>query len=151
MPVYEISIQTHFSAAHHLAGYDGACARPHGHNWETTVYIRGTELDRLGILVDFHEVKKCVKQAMDELDHADLNKLPAFSKANPTSENIARHIYDRLRRQLDTDRYSVARVTVAETPGNQVTYWSDAPGKPAKGRYSPQRARRSPRGPITLP
>jgi 6-pyruvoyltetrahydropterin/6-carboxytetrahydropterin synthase len=123
--MYEISITTHFSAAHHLVDYKGACAEPHGHNWETTVFIRGTDLDRLGILVDFRKVKKFVKQAMDELDHTDLNKLPAFSKANPTSENIARHVYWKLSAKLNGSRYAVARVTIAETPGNKVTYWAD--------------------------
>ena len=123
--MYEVSIKTHFSAGHHLAGYNGACAKPHGHNWETIVYIRGTDLDGVGILVDFRKVKRCVKTAMDELDHGYLNKLPAFSKQNPTSENIARHLYDRLSRKLNGRRYEVARVTVAETPENRVTYWEE--------------------------
>ncbi|MEI6809335.1 MAG: 6-carboxytetrahydropterin synthase QueD [bacterium] len=127
--MYEISITTHFSAAHHLVAYDGACADPHGHNWEIIVYLRGTDLDRLGILVDFRKVKNHVKRAIDELDHADLNKLPAFAKVNPTSENIARHLYDKLSTKLNGTSYSVARVTVAETPGNKVTYWNELPDK----------------------
>lgn len=120
--MYEISIKTHFSAAHHLRGYKGACADTHGHNWETIVYIRGRDLDRIGILVDFREVKNCVKKTMDELDHADLNTLPAFSRKNPTSENIARHLFDKISGKLNNRRYAVARVTVAETPDNRVTY-----------------------------
>ena len=123
--MYEVSIRTHFSAAHHLKGYRGACANLHGHNWETIVHIRGENVDRLGILVDFKEVKKCVKKAMDELDHADLNKLPAFSKKNPTSENIANYLFGTISKKLNSRQYAVARVTVAETPDNRVTYWQE--------------------------
>ncbi len=129
--MYEISIKTHFSAAHHLVGYNGSCSRLHGHNWDTTIYIRGAELDALGILVDFREVKGCVKQALDELDHAELNKLPAFAQDNPTSENIAKYLYEALSRIFNCPRYSVARVTVAETPGNRVTYWAEGVGPTA--------------------
>ena len=130
--MYEVSIKSHFSAAHHLTDYNGACAKLHGHNWETTVYIRGTKLDRLGILVDFREVKKCVNQAIAELDHAYLNKLPAFSAMNPTSENIARYLFDRLCKKINGNRYAIARVTVAETPGNKVTYWNELPKPPKR-------------------
>ncbi|MEI6972426.1 MAG: 6-carboxytetrahydropterin synthase QueD [bacterium] len=123
--MYEVSIKTRFSAAHHLKGYRGACACVHGHNWETIVYIRGRNLDRIGILVDFKEVKKCVKKAIDELDHADLNKLPVFKKCNPTSENIARHLFGKISGSLNGKRYTVVRVTVGESPDNRVTYWQE--------------------------
>lgn len=126
--MFEISVTTHFSAAHRLIDYKGACADLHGHNWEIAVYLRGSDLDRLGILVDFRKVKKCVKRIVDQLDHADLNTLPAFAKANPTSENIARHLYEQLSKALNCTSYAVARVTVAETPGNKVTYWEDKEG-----------------------
>ena len=123
--MYEVSIKTRFAAAHHLKGYRGACAGVHGHNWDTIVYIRGRSLDKVGILVDFRKVKQCVKKAMDELDHADLNKLPAFRTCNPTSENIARYLFDRISSELRSRRYSVARVTVGESPDNRVTYWQE--------------------------
>jgi len=121
--MFEISIKTHFSAAHHLAGYDGPCANVHGHNWEITVFVRGRSLDKLGMLVDFGVLKQTVNRILDELDHADLNAIPAFRKINPTSENIAKHLYDSLTNELKTGRRAIARVVVAETPGNSVAYW----------------------------
>ena len=78
--MYEVGVTTHFSAAHRLAGYDGPCAGAHGHNWEVEVFIRGSELDDLGMLVDFRDVKSTLSEILSELDHRDLNTLEAFAK-----------------------------------------------------------------------
>jgi len=120
--MYEISVKTQFSAGHHLAGYRGSCAKPHGHNWEVQVFIRGEELDKLGMLVDFREVKKAVQEILAELDHTDLNTLPAFAKRNPTSENIARHLYGKLSGKFNAAGRAVSRVMVSETPQTSVSY-----------------------------
>ena len=123
--MFEISITTRFSAAHHLAGYKGPCANVHGHNWEVTVFVRGKSLDKLGMLVDFGVLKQSVNKVINELDHADLNTIPAFRRTNPTSENIAKYIHDRLAQKLKTGKRAIAKVVVAETPGNAVAYWDE--------------------------
>ena len=120
--MYEISIKTHFSAAHHLAGYEGACADLHGHNWGVEVFVRGTTLNELGMLIDFAEVKQTVTGILVSLDHSDLNALPAFENCNPTSENIARYLFRELSTKFTGDKTRVHRVTVHETPGNGVSY-----------------------------
>ena len=120
--MYEIGIQTHFSAAHHLRGYDGTCAEFHGHNWGVEVYVQGSELDEQGFLVDFRELKETVGAVIAELDHRDLNSVPHFEGVNPTSENIASYLYRELAARLNNDRYSVSRVLVRETPGTVSTY-----------------------------
>ncbi len=121
--MYELSISTHFSAAHHLVAYPGACAVLHGHNWDIDVFIQGEQLDELGMLVDFKLLKKAVGDILEELDHTDLNTHEAFRDANPTSERIARHIYKKLSTSVESEPYSVSRVTVHETPGSQASYW----------------------------
>ncbi len=121
--MYEISVITHFSAAHRLVGYDGSCANVHGHNWEISIFIRGTELNDIGVLVDFREVKQLVNDSLAELDHGDLNALPAFADANPTSENIARHLHEKLSAELNEGNCTVHRVAVRETPRTEVSYW----------------------------
>ena len=131
--MYEVDIRTHFSAAHRLAGYAGDCARPHGHNWEVEVRIRGSDLDEIGMLVDFREVKKRVADALAELDHSDLTAIPAFAGENPTSENIARYLHGRLSKTLRGDRYALHRVTVRETMNTGVTYWEEPPARPSTG------------------
>ena len=122
-PHYEIYVQTHFSAAHHLRGYPGKCEQPHGHNWIVDVYVECETLDDIGIGVDFKDVKAAVKDVLSGVDHCDLNALPQFGEVNPTSENIAQHLYRELSRKLNSDGIRVSRVRVCETPGSGALYW----------------------------
>jgi len=122
---YEIWVQTHFSAAHHLRGYPGDCERPHGHNWTVDVYIECDALNEIGIGIDFRDVKAAVKGFLEELDHNDLNTLPQFQNENPTSENIAKHLYGELQSKISTPSTRLTRVRVAEGPACGVTYWED--------------------------
>lgn len=85
----------------------------------------GRELDRIGILVDFKKVRKTVDRVLSVLDHGELNKLPVFAKGNPTSENIARCLYEKLSDSLNCARYKVSGVVVSETPGSFVSYCED--------------------------
>lgn len=121
--MYEVGISTHFSAAHHLVSYPGACAVLHGHNWEIEVFVQGEELDELGMLVDFKHLKGAVSELMEELDHTDLNMHPEFRDRNPTSEHIARFLYRRLSESVQGEHFAITRVTVHETPGSHASYW----------------------------
>ena len=121
--MYEVSINTHFSAAHRLIGYDGPCAGPHGHNWGVDVFLRGESLDELGMLVDFRDIKTSVTSALAELDHKDLNTVQAFTDRNPTSESIAEYLLNKLSEEFNSDRCEVHRVTVHETPQTGASYW----------------------------
>ena len=123
--MYEVSIVTQFSAAHHLPGYPGACASPHGHNWEVEVFVRGPKLDRTGILEDFRKLKKAVRAVIERIDHSNLNALATFRKMSPTSENIARVLFERLSAKLNAAGHRVSRVTVCETPGSRASYWEE--------------------------
>ena len=121
--MFNIFIKTHFAGAHHLRNYPGNCERPHGHNWKIEVAVRASELDELGMGIDFRTVKKAVNKVIDDLDHRDLNEHPAFQEKNPSSENIAVYIFDSLKNSLKTDRYSLHTVTVRETDNSGVTYF----------------------------
>jgi 6-pyruvoyltetrahydropterin/6-carboxytetrahydropterin synthase len=126
--MFELSVKTHFSAAHHLVGYDGQCARFHGHNWEVEIFVRGAQLNGLGMLEDFRQIKNVVREVMGALDHGDLNTVPAFMQANPTSENVARYLYDELGTKLNCARYRIHRVKVCETPSTSASYGEDGNG-----------------------
>ncbi len=121
--MFDIFIKTHFSAGHHLRDYPGNCEKPHGHNWNVEVTVRATELDELGMGIDFRTVKNAVKTVLDELDHCDLNAHPDFQTINPSSENIAVFIYNNLKGLLTSDRYTLYSVTVGETENTGVTYF----------------------------
>jgi len=123
--IYELYIDTHFSAAHTLKDYPGECAHLHGHNWIVRVYVRCRQLDALGIGLDFKVMKEKVKEVLQGLDHAHINDLPPFRDVNPTSEHIARYLYHELGRHLNTDLIQVSKIKVSETPNAGVFYWEE--------------------------
>lgn len=93
--MYELRVETNFSAAHFLKDYHGKCEKLHGHNYKVYAHLRGDSLDEGGMLIDFTELKKILKEVCDTLDHTNLNDLPVF-KQNPSAERIAKYIYDKL-------------------------------------------------------
>ena len=121
----DIFIKTHFSGGHHLGAYPGNCENPHGHNWKVKVTVRARELDQLGMGIDFKELKKKVNVLLDELDHRNLNDLPAFQNRNPSSEHIAMYIFQSLKDPLHHERYSLFSVEVRETDNSGVVYYGD--------------------------
>lgn len=121
--MFDIFIKTHFAGAHHLRDYPGDCENPHGHNWKIKVTVRATRLDELGMGIDFKVLKKIVKEAVDKLDHRDLNNLPAFRDINPSSENIARYLFAELKEPLTHDRYSLHSITILETDSSGLVYY----------------------------
>lgn len=123
--MFEISVRESFCGAHHLEGYDGQCCNPHGHNWAVEVFLRGAQTDEVGVLADFKEIRAALREILAELDHQDLNQLPAFEEVNPTAEHIARHLYQRLSAQLNDAFCRLHRVRVSETPGTSAVYWEE--------------------------
>jgi 6-pyruvoyltetrahydropterin/6-carboxytetrahydropterin synthase len=120
--MFELRIITRFAAAHQLREYHGGCEKLHGHNWKVEVYVTGSKLGKDGMLVDFRVIKAAAKRIMDELDHEFLNDLDAFRTLNPSSENIARHIFMSLSDGLNGDDVKVSRVTAWESDDACATY-----------------------------
>lgn len=120
--MFELSIKTHFSAAHRLPMYPGCCANAHGHNWDVEVCVRGDRLDDQGMLIDFRQLRRYVADTLEPLDHCDLNTLPEFATTPPTSENIARYVFERVSEKLITTACRAHRVTVWETHGAAASY-----------------------------
>jgi len=123
--MYEVMVEGSFSAAHNLRGYRKKCEKLHGHNWKVRVGVRGGELDRCGMLIDFREVKDYLERIMEKLDHKYLNEISHFKVINPTSENIARFIYNELKSRLKSSHYRVNKVTVWESDATSATYFQD--------------------------
>lgn len=123
--MFEVSVKSHFSGAHHLGKYRGNCSQMHGHNWEVEVFIRGRELGKSGMLVDFRKVKTELARILKKLDHRDLSRLAMFADKNPTSENIASYIYKTLARVLKKKNYSLHRVCIGETHETAASYSAD--------------------------
>jgi 6-pyruvoyltetrahydropterin/6-carboxytetrahydropterin synthase len=120
--MYELKVQTHFSAAHQLRMVADKCENLHGHNWKIEVYVKGDKLNDAGILMDFGEIKHHVADIMTVLDHKFLNELEIFPNGNPSSESIARYIADTLQAKIDDPAIAVARVTAWESDNASATY-----------------------------
>lgn len=123
MSRYELMIKTDFAAAHQLRGYPGDCARLHGHNWHVELYVECEALDELGLAVDYKIMKRELKEALAGWDHYNLNDIAPFDTINPSSENVARVLYEEMSRRLDDGRLRVSRVVIGETCTAKVTYW----------------------------
>jgi len=117
--MFEIKVRKNFSAAHHLLNYDGECEKQHGHNWKVEVYVRGEELNEANILMDFKDLKRELKKVIDLFDHEDINELPQFKDVSPSSEIIAKFIYEKLKETIP----QIHKVTVWETENNCASYF----------------------------
>lgn len=98
--MYELSLQTHFAAAHRLREYEGKCESLHGHNYHVDLVLGGRELNESGMLMDFKEAKAIAGDVVERLDHGYLNETEPFDEINPTTEQIARHIAVEVGRRL---------------------------------------------------
>lgn len=123
--MYEIMIQESFSAAHRLRNYGGQCEELHGHNWRVDVVVGAKELDSSGLAIDFKELKQHTREILSKLDHAFLNELEPFEELNPSSENIARLIFNGLESKLTGREISVVRVNVWESDHCCASYLGD--------------------------
>jgi 6-pyruvoyltetrahydropterin/6-carboxytetrahydropterin synthase len=124
--MFEVMIERNFSSAHQLRGYRGKCENLHGHNYRIEIYARGRELDKTGLLVDFVELKAAADEVVNYLDHRNINELPPFDEElNPSAENLARFILERVASRVGDERVQVFKVRCFETPTSVATYWVD--------------------------
>ncbi|OUQ55940.1 6-carboxytetrahydropterin synthase QueD [Tyzzerella sp. An114] len=137
--MYMLQTEQSFDAAHFLKDYNGKCSNIHGHRWRVVVCISAeklsTEQQTKGMIIDFSDLKKALKNICDYFDHTFIyeeNSLKsetviALQSENfrlitvpfrPTAENFARFIYEKLKKE----KYTVCRVEVYETPNNCAIY-----------------------------
>jgi 6-pyruvoyltetrahydropterin/6-carboxytetrahydropterin synthase len=116
--MYIIKVEGNFSAAHNLRSYKGKCEELHGHNWKVEAAVASETLDATGMVMDFNRLKMKLKNVLKQFDHTYINNIPYFKKVNPTSENIARYIYENLRSRLP----GLKTVTVWENSTSSAIY-----------------------------
>ncbi|UCH82353.1 MAG: 6-carboxytetrahydropterin synthase QueD [Nitrospiraceae bacterium] len=121
--MYDLMIETQFSSAHQLRGYKGKCEALHGHNWRVQVTVSSEKLDDTGMVIDFHDLKKMAAEIISSLDHSFLNDVFPFTEINPSSENIAKWIFDSFKKKLDNDQCNISSVTVWENETASATYY----------------------------
>ncbi len=124
-PVYEISKDFSFSAAHCIRFHPGKCERLHGHNWRIRVQARAAELNHLSMVIDFADLQKIVAELCARFDHRNVNEVPPFDELNTTAENLARFFYqeaDLALLALEKGRVRVSKVEVWENEGSLAVY-----------------------------
>lgn len=121
--MYKLTIRTSFAAAHNLINYQGDCENLHGHNWKVELTVIANELDKAGLGIDFKVLKREAGAIIQELDHKYLNDNPAFANLSPSSEHIARYLYQRISERLNSDVIKVDAVAVWESDNASACYY----------------------------
>jgi len=123
--MYEVTIKRSFSAAHVLEEVGGGCEELHGHNFAVEVSASTKVLNAQGLACDFRVLKRWTEEAVAALDHKYLNDLAYFKTASPSSENIARHIYESIQEKIQGQPFTLSGVTVWESESARVSYKAD--------------------------
>ena len=121
--MFELSVEVSFSAAHQLRGYHGKCENMHGHNWKVQVSVMAETLNEIDLAIDFHDLKRMAREVVAPLDHAYLNDIFPFTEKNPSSENMAKWIFDSMKKKITEDNVRVSSVTVWESDTASATYY----------------------------
>ena len=131
--MYSVTRLIHFCYGHRLMDYEGKCRHPHGHNGKIEITMEGPKLDKRGMVMDFEEIKQSVQKWVDsELDHKmllnkkdplvrilqDMGEPVVVMDANPTAENIARHIFE----YAEARKLPVVKVRIWETVNSYAEY-----------------------------
>ena len=120
--MYEVTIRKSFSAAHLLKEIGGKCETLHGHNFFVEVSVAAESLNAEELLIDFRDLKRWTQEEIDQLDHTYLNELDCFRGVNPSSERIARFLFERIAPRAEQARVALSRVTVWESENSRVSY-----------------------------
>ncbi|MBN2566101.1 MAG: 6-carboxytetrahydropterin synthase QueD [Candidatus Eisenbacteria bacterium] len=119
--MYELTVTSHFDAAHALRGYPGECKNLHGHTWDVEATVQGESLDSIDIVYDFKQLKQDLESVLGSFDHAYLNDVPPFDVLSPTAENLARVIYEAMS-EVVGEQVSVKEIAVWESPVARIVY-----------------------------
>ncbi|MEZ0574676.1 6-pyruvoyl trahydropterin synthase family protein [Halodesulfovibrio aestuarii] len=121
--IWRLTVRSDFAAAHALRNYDGKCENIHGHNFAVEAVVEGDKLSEdVEILLDFKVMKTKLKEVTELIDHKDLNCTAPFDTMNPSSENLARFIYQELGKRIESYGVRVYSVTVSEKAAQSATY-----------------------------
>ena len=126
--MFQVSVEESFSSGHALRGYKGKCENVHGHNYRVQVTLEGPQLDAIGLLVDFTQVKQVVREIVKRLDHQFINDLEPFTEVNPSAENMAKYFYEQVAGKLTgmPAGAGVKDVVIWETDTAMARYWVKA-------------------------
>jgi 6-pyruvoyltetrahydropterin/6-carboxytetrahydropterin synthase len=114
--VYTISVETGFKASHQLTFPDGTQEPLHEHDWRVTAFVRGEQLNSMGLVMDFHILKGLLNEVIGEFVDTVLEEGPVFARNNSSAENVAKYVYEAVEGRLPAG-VRLAKVKVVEEPG----------------------------------
>ncbi len=120
--MYTISKDFTFAAAHAIRGHTRGCQNLHGHNYRVRLQLCAEELDELGMVLDFADLKELMREILEPFDHRVINEIPPFDRRNTTAELLSEHVYREVARRLQGDRVWVGRVEVWENESSCATF-----------------------------
>jgi 6-pyruvoyltetrahydropterin/6-carboxytetrahydropterin synthase len=111
------------SAAHAIRGHTRGCQNLHGHNYRVRVHLRAGELDALGMVLDFADLKAMMQEIVGPFDHQVINEIPPFDERNTTAELLSQYVFEEVEHRLAGQaRVTVVRVEVWETETSCAIY-----------------------------
>jgi 6-pyruvoyltetrahydropterin/6-carboxytetrahydropterin synthase len=123
--MYAITVRARFKAAHSVQIGTRPREAPHSHDWLVEVEVGAHELDRDGLVMDFHALERLLNECLADFQGALLDERADFAPSSPTAENVARTVFGRLEARLPDERCVLVRVTVWETESCAATYRAD--------------------------
>ncbi|MFC1794282.1 6-pyruvoyl tetrahydropterin synthase family protein [Planctomycetota bacterium] len=114
--MFTISVERHFLASHQLTFPDGSKEPVHNHDWVVTANLSSERLNNMGVVMDFRVLQAMIDKTVAGFDNTALESISYFQQNNPSAENVAKYIYEKLRIELP-EGVELQNVRVVEEPG----------------------------------
>ncbi len=121
--MFVITKEVEFSAAHFIPRHPGPCKKTHGHNYKVRVFVEAKKLNELQMVMDFSDLNKIIKEAVEPLDHSFLNEIEEFKNDIPTAERIAFLLFKKILKKLPKN-LKLQKVEVFENETSSAIYYS---------------------------
>jgi 6-pyruvoyltetrahydropterin/6-carboxytetrahydropterin synthase len=119
--MFEISVEMNFFASHQLVLPDGSKESAHEHIWEVAAFVNSKKLNNIGIVMDFRELRQMLEDITAPFDKKMLNNLEYFQKNNPSAENVAKFIFEKLEPLLP-ENVKLSGISVVEAPQSKAKF-----------------------------
>jgi 6-pyruvoyltetrahydropterin/6-carboxytetrahydropterin synthase len=114
--MFSISVERHFRASHQLTLPDGSKEPVHDHDWVVTADLSSEKLNNMGVVMDFRALKAMIDKTVAGFNNKALDSIGYFQRNNPSAENVAKYIYEKLLSELP-EGVKLQNVRIVEEPG----------------------------------
>ncbi|HUT46547.1 MAG TPA: 6-carboxytetrahydropterin synthase [Sedimentisphaerales bacterium] len=120
--MFTISVERRFQASHQLTLPDGSKEPVHKHDWVVTASLSSEKLNNMGVVMDFQVLKAMIDKTLAGFDNKALESISYFQQNNPSVENVAKYIYEKLRIELP-EGVKLRNIRVVEEPGCSAKFY----------------------------